>query len=44
MWAVVRVGPGEAIAIPAGTPHAVFTLDGRAKAYDSWSPPFRASR
>jgi len=38
--AVVRVGPGEAIAIPAGTPHAVFTLDRAAKAFDSWSPPF----
>jgi len=38
--AVVRVGPGEAIAIPAGTPHAVFTRDRAAKAFDSWSAPF----
>jgi amino-acid N-acetyltransferase len=38
--AVIRVGPGEAIAIPPGTPHAVFTLDRAAKAFDSWSPPF----
>jgi amino-acid N-acetyltransferase len=42
--AVVRVGPGEAIAIPAGTPHAVFTLDRAAKAFDSWSPPFPTAR
>ncbi len=42
--AVVRVGPGEAIAIPAGVPHAVFTLDRAAKAYDSWSPPFPRTR
>jgi amino-acid N-acetyltransferase len=38
--AVVRVGPGEAIAIPPGIRHAVFTLDRAAKAFDSWSPPF----
>ena len=42
--AVVRVGPGEAIAIPPGTPHAVFTLDRPAKAFDSWSPPFPTAR
>jgi hypothetical protein len=42
--AVVRVGPGEAIAIPAGTPHAVSTLDRAAKASDSWSPPFPTAR
>jgi quercetin dioxygenase-like cupin family protein len=42
--AVVRVGPGEAIAIPAGTPHAVFTRDRAARAFDSWSPPFPTSR
>jgi len=42
--AVVRVGPGEAIAIPPGTPHAVFTRDRSAKAFDSWSPPFPAAR
>jgi amino-acid N-acetyltransferase len=42
--AVVRVGPGEAIAIPPGTPHAVFTLDRAAKAFDSWSPPFPRAR
>jgi amino-acid N-acetyltransferase len=41
---VVRVGSGEAIAIPAGTPHAVFTLDRAARAFDSWSPPFPAAR
>jgi quercetin dioxygenase-like cupin family protein len=42
--AVVRLGPGEVIAIPAGTPHAVFTLDRAAKAFDSWSPPFPPAR
>jgi len=42
--AVVRVGPGEAIAIPAGTAHAVFTLDHAAKAFDSWSAPFPKAR
>jgi len=42
--AVVRVGAGEAIAIPPGTPHAVFTLDRAAKAFDSWSPPFPTAR
>lgn len=42
--AVVRVGPGEAIAVPARTPHAVFTRDHAAKAFDSWSPPFPTAR
>jgi amino-acid N-acetyltransferase len=42
--AVVRVGPGEAIAIPPGTPHAVFTVDRAAKAFDSWSQPFPTAR
>jgi mannose-6-phosphate isomerase-like protein (cupin superfamily) len=42
--AVLRVRPGETIAIPAGTPHAVFTLDRAAKAFDSWSPPFPTER
>jgi amino-acid N-acetyltransferase len=42
--AVVRVGPGEAIAIPPGTPHAVFTLARPAKAFDAWSPPFPTAR
>ena len=42
--AVVRVGPGDAIAIPPGTPHAVFTLDRPARAFDSWSPPFSTLR
>ena len=42
--AVVRVGPGEAIAIPPGPPHAVFTVDRAAKAFDSWSQPFPTAR
>ena len=42
--AVIRVGPGEAIAIPPGTPHAVFTRDRAARAFDSWSPPFPTPR
>ena len=37
---VVRVGPGDAIAIPPGVAHAVFTRDRPAKAFDSWSAPF----
>jgi N-acetylglutamate synthase-like GNAT family acetyltransferase/mannose-6-phosphate isomerase-like protein (cupin superfamily) len=38
---VLRIGPGDAIAIPPGVAHAVFTRDRPAKAFDSWSPPFR---
>lgn len=37
---VHRVGPGDAIAIPPGIPHAVFTTAQPARAFDSWSPPF----
>ena len=37
---VVRVGAGDAIAIPPGVAHAVFTRDRPARAFDSWSPPF----
>jgi len=36
---VIRVAPGEAIAIPPRVPHAVFTETVRAKAFDAWSPP-----
>jgi N-acetylglutamate synthase-like GNAT family acetyltransferase/mannose-6-phosphate isomerase-like protein (cupin superfamily) len=36
----VRVGPGDAIAIPAGVPHAVFTRERPARAFDAWSAPF----
>jgi len=35
----VRIGAGEAIAIPSGVSHAVFTLERAAKAFDAWSPP-----
>ncbi len=37
--AVVRVGPGAAIAIPPGVAHAVYTESVGAKAFDAWSPP-----
>jgi hypothetical protein len=36
---VVRVGPGEAMAIPPKVPHAVYTAATGAKAFDAWSPP-----
>ena len=36
----VRVGPGDAIAIPVGVAHAVFTREQSARAFDSWSAPF----
>lgn len=39
----VRVGAGDAIAIPAGVTHAVFTLERPARAFDSWSAPFPSS-
>src|SRR5512133_3076195 len=35
---VVGVKAGEAIAIPANAPHAVFTGEVAVKAVDSWSP------
>ena len=35
---VIRVGPGEVIALPSFVPHAVFTQDEPAKAVDAWSP------
>ena len=35
----VRIGAGEAIAIPPGVSHAVFTLKRSARAFDAWSPP-----
>ena len=35
---VVRVGKGDAIAVPSNTPHAVFTAELGAKAVDAWSP------
>lgn len=34
----VRLGEGEAIAIPSNVPHAVFTKSKGAKAVDAWSP------
>jgi amino-acid N-acetyltransferase len=36
----VCVGEGDAIAIPARVPHAVYTRDRAARAFDAWSPPF----
>jgi amino-acid N-acetyltransferase len=36
---VIRVGPGEVIAIPSLIPHAVFTANTKAIAFDAWSPP-----
>jgi amino-acid N-acetyltransferase len=36
---VVRVGRGEAIAIPAKVLHAVYTTEAGASAFDAWSPP-----
>ncbi len=36
---VVRLGPGEAIAIPANVPHAAWTGPERTRAVDAWSPP-----
>lgn len=36
---VLRVGAGEAIAIPSLIPHAVYTADMKAVAFDAWSPP-----
>ena len=35
---VVLVAAGEAIAIPAGLPHAVHSLERGARAVDAWSP------
>jgi quercetin dioxygenase-like cupin family protein len=35
---IVGVKAGEAIAIPANAPHAVFTGEVAVKAVDSWSP------
>ena len=34
----MRVGPGEAIAIPSNAPHAAYTDDKRVRAVDAWSP------
>lgn len=34
-----ELGPGDAIAIPPGVEHAVFSLDEEATALDAWSPP-----
>lgn len=34
----VRVGPGEAIAIPSNVPHAACTKEKRVRAVDAWSP------
>ena len=36
---VVRLTSGEAIAVPANAPHAVFTGTIPARAVDAWSPP-----
>jgi quercetin dioxygenase-like cupin family protein len=36
-----HVGPGEVMAIPSGTPHAVRAGAQRVKAVDAWSPPRR---
>lgn len=33
------LGPGDAIAIPSGVPHAVTAADGPVAAVDAWSPP-----
>lgn len=38
---VIRVAAGEVIAIPPGVPHAVYTGDRAARAFDAWSPPTR---
>lgn len=35
----VRIGPGEAIVVPAGVPHAVYTEEDGARAFDAWAPP-----
>lgn len=35
----IRVGPGEAIAIPSNAPHAAYTSERRVRAVDAWSPP-----
>jgi amino-acid N-acetyltransferase len=37
---LIRVGPGDAIAVPPHVAHAVFTTKHPARAFDSWSPPF----
>jgi mannose-6-phosphate isomerase-like protein (cupin superfamily) len=34
----VCVGPGDTIAVPSMVPHAVFTRDSIAQAFDAWSP------
>jgi len=39
----LRIGAGEVLAIPPGVPHAVFTAQVGAKAFDAWSPPLRRS-
>ncbi len=36
---IVRVGVGEAIAIPPHVSHAVFAGPSGARAFDAWSPP-----
>jgi quercetin dioxygenase-like cupin family protein len=35
---LVRVGPGEVVAIGSHVPHAVFTRDLAVRAVDAWSP------
>jgi mannose-6-phosphate isomerase-like protein (cupin superfamily) len=36
---VVRVGPGDVLAIPSGVPHAAWAGTARTRAVDAWSPP-----
>ncbi|MGC3998348.1 MAG: hypothetical protein QM767_13080 [Anaeromyxobacter sp.] len=36
---VLRVGPGEVLALPANAPHAAWTEALPARAVDAWSPP-----
>ena len=38
---VIRVGPGDVMAIPPGVAHSVFTREYACRAFDAWSPPPR---
>lgn len=39
---VVRVGPGDVLALPSGVPHAAWAGTKRVRAVDAWSPPRRS--
>jgi len=36
---IIKVGPGEVIAVPSNANHAVYTKKKKVKAVDAWSPP-----